>query len=389
MTKYVIGVIAGVALLLILTYFAGVWSEKAASELEGPDMAGGRIEQEGSKTAKRQQKKVEEDQEEEEEPEPTGPPPPVPEYPYKPDEETAALIAKLESSITFEADGLSLEEALEEIEVLTGIEIDMDERVLGEAFPVYYKTNGAPVRSVLRDILATAGASYWWGKRGVLRVVPRDYLLRVTSAKGPLFALDMAREQFLREKAQENEWLTEELTLTGTPSEILHKLMKDKGIIPSKKALAAAAEMKDSVDLSASASEDILTFLQQNLNLEMPRGRADYPLKLIGTTDEVAEWDRRLEDYSYAREDFGRKQLEGEITNVQLYQLVKIISEKTGTQVVVDEEAWKYEEPISFDEGEIPTMRDVLEVFKEAGFTSILLIDEQTRQERLFIFKKQ
>jgi hypothetical protein len=386
MTKYVIGVIAGVALLLILTYFAGVWSEKAASGLKGPGMASDTIEQKGSKTAKRQQKKVEEEEEEEEEPEPVGPPP-VPDYRHKIDEDTTALIAKLEAKISYEADGLSLQEALEEIEILTGIEIDMNERVLKEAFPVYYETDGAPARQVIRDILAAAGANYWWGKRGVLRVVPQDYLLRVTSAKGSLFELDLAREQFIREKTQEAEWLSDEITLTGTPLEILQKLMKEKGIIPSKKALAAAAEMKDSVDLSASASEDIVSFLQQSLNLGMPRGRAEYPLKLIGTTEEVAEWDRRLEDYSYAREDFGRKQLEGEYANVQLYQLADIIKEKTGAEVVVGKEAWEYVEFISL-EGKDPKLRNVLEVLEEAGFSSILLTDEQARQDRLFIFKK-
>ncbi len=388
MTKYVIGVIAGVALLLILTYFAGVWSEKAASGLKGPDMAGGSIEQKGSKTAKRQQKQAQEEQEEEEEePEPAGPPP-VPDYPYKLDEETATLIKKLESIIIYAADSLSLREALEEIETVGGIEIKVDSSVLDEAFPISYMSNKTPLRQILRDILATTGANYRWGKDGVVEIVPHDYLLVVPADKDPLFQLDMAREQYLREKMQNAEWLTEEFTISGTPLEILQKLMKKRGVIPSKKALAAAAKMKDSLELSASASEDIVSFLQQNLNLGMPRGRAEYPLKLVGTTEEVAEWDRRLEDYAYARNDFRAKRLEAEVAGMQLYQLAGIIKEKTGAQVVVDEEAWKYEELIPFDEGETAKMRDILEVLEEAGFASILMTNEQTRQEQLYIFKK-
>jgi hypothetical protein len=276
-------------------------------------------------------------------------------------------------------------DVLDKIGTLAGMEFETDLKLPNEAYPVSYKAENTPVRRILRDILATAGANYKWGKNGAVEIVPHDYLLVVPSGKDPLFELDMAREEFLREEVQKAEWLSDELTLTGAPSEILLKLMRDNGIVLSRKALTAAFGMKDSVDLSASASMDILTFLQQNLNLGMPRGRAEYPLKLVGTTDEVAEWDRRLEDYAYAREDFNRKQLEGRFVNVQLYQLAGIIKEKTGAQVLVDEQAWKYESLISL-EGENPSLRDVLEALSKAGFASILLPEEQTRSERLFIF---
>ena len=59
MGKYVIAAIAGVVLLLVLTYFAGVWTEKAASNIDTEDVAMKDINQDGTRGGRRRQNEPE------------------------------------------------------------------------------------------------------------------------------------------------------------------------------------------------------------------------------------------------------------------------------------------------------------------------------------------
>lgn len=383
MAKYVIPVIAGVVLLLVLTYIAGVWSEEAASKLEGPDMAGGEIKQDGVKVAKRPK---EEEPEPEPEPEPEMvEPPPVPPYPYSLPEDNASIRKKLEKKIVFAIDNLPLEEALEMFAEVTGVEISCKPHIFEGTFPISYKAQDVPAWLILKDLLFIAEADYNIKKDHIV-CHPKKGTVSYDKLT-PAVALDIAKEGYLREKVQEEDWWSGDFSMQARPLELLQALMYEHGILPTKKALTAASRMEEDVEISAFGTEDLVDALENDLDLNIPKGNAEYPMKIIGTTEEVTEWNKRLEDYGYAREDFYPGTVDGEIKDMQLYKIAAMLEEETGVPVLVDRQAWEYADFITL-EGKDHSVKDVLDALEELGFVNILLIDPQTRRDRLFIFAK-
>jgi hypothetical protein len=394
MAKYVIGAIIGVVLLLVLVYFAGMWSEEAASRFEGEDMASRDITQDETKVGKRPKKELPEpEQEPEEEPEPEPKePPPVPEYPYKLPDEIAVTRKNLEKEIDFEIEEMPFKEAIEKLAELTGIEVRFDSPVFEGALPVSYMAEQLPAKDILLDLLFTASATYSEERDGISVALEQD--TRQIDDMAALHAIDKAKWEYAQTSLMDSDYLgmhagfQEEAKLN--PAQLLNYFMLNYGVMPTKKALSISVAADEPVHTAGrkTAIRDLLKALSET-GMGLPKSNlVKGGLRaIIMTADELAELNQQEEDIKRITDDFHSKPFEGILKDVQVYQIAKLLENETGVPVLVGKNAWEYRDFITLA-GKGHSVKTLLDTLEELGFVNILIMDEDTRRERLFIFEK-
>ncbi len=379
MAKYVVAAIAGVVLIMVLTYVAGLWSERAGSDVDMTDVADREIVQEGSKSAKRKQAQGTDEEEPEPEPEPQDQaPPPVPPYPHALPDKLAAVQAKLEKKIDFETENTPFREAVEKLAEIVDIEVRFNDGVLEGTFPVSYKVEKVPAWHILRDLLFTADADYYWEPEGIYVALKED--MNIPEELAAAHAIEAAMHRYFG-----NAVLFAEVEVAGKPLHVLQQLMSSHSVMPSKKALAAVAGLEEEVSFSGGYG-DVTSEILAKLGIGAPAIKLG-SLDVLLTGDELAVWKQWQEDIRYAYDDFYQRAVDGEIKNMQLYRIGNLLEGKTGVPVLLDKQAWEYVEFFTILK-KSPTVKEVLGELEVAGFVNILLVDEQTRRERLFIFEK-
>jgi hypothetical protein len=257
--------------------------------------------------------------------------------------------------------------------------------VLEGTFPISYRVEQTPARVVLQDLLFTANADYYEEIDGIYVSTTED--INAPQDIASVHAIQNAKREY-ELKLSEPTGLEKQfqIELSGKPMEVLSKLMVEYGILPTKNALAVIAAATDDIIIAGTLplSEIVAELARECQMAQVPA--FPYP-RILATDEEQQKAAQTHIDLYQIKEDLYQRTIDGEIKDTQLYKIAKNLEDKTGVTVLVDRNAWQYADFITLA-GKDHTVKTVFDTLDHLGFASIILMDENTRRERLFIFEK-